>query len=179
MVELDLIKSNMATTYITVDFSSTTGNSPKGTIVKKVEVVSYGEVKTTHYEQKVTFDYSALKDDFWTSFSKGSVQYYFEAPYGSDIYEEASKKIAVDTENRKMTVSFNAIPDVVVYFTASYPKDEEGHIQHLAISQPSQDISKKDGYTIIKDTYNQSAKITFGAATVSTTITIKVLNQKA
>jgi len=178
-VQFDLKAVSLGTAYITLNFVSTTGSSAKGTIVKKVEVVSFGEVSTIHYSQTVKFDYSSVSGSLWTSFSKGKVQYSFDAPYGSDIYEEATKQYAVDTENRTMSVTFSAIPEVPVYLSASYTKDEEGHIQHLAIEQPGGSTLKKTGYTITKDTYNQAAILTFGSATVTSAITVKILNKTA
>lgn len=127
----------------------------------------------------MTFDYSAVTGDLWTDFSSGKVQISFEAPYGSDIYEERIKQADVDPDKKEVSLTFYAIPDIEVYCSAFYITDEEGHVRNLAISQPSPDTSEKDGYTVTKDPYKQSAILTFGDAGVSGGVKVKVLNAAA
>lgn len=178
-VQIDLTRVSLGISYLTLGFASSTGSGAKGTIVKKIEFVPYGEVPTVHYEQTVTFDYSSVKGDLWTSFSSGKVQLYSEFPYGCDICGEQVKQAGVDADKKEVSITYNAIPGLAVYCSAFYVKDEAGHYQHLSIDQPDSNVSQKDGYTVTKDSRSQSAILTFGGGTVEGGVTVKVLNSKS
>jgi|GEM_PF-5199523 hypothetical protein len=180
IVQLDLTKVHLGTTYITLDFRSTAGSSARGTIVKKIEVVPFGEVPCTHYSQTVTVDYSYVKDSLWNSLAdKGKISYSFNAPYGSDIFDQRNKAVDIDKTKKQVSLTFEAIPNVKVYLSVYYLKDEEGHVQFIAMDQPTSSVEKKNGYTITQDTFGQAANLTFGEATITSPITVYALNQTA
>lgn len=169
-LSVDLTKVQLGESYLTIEFIGHNGNSPKGTIRKKITVVKFGSITTTHFQQNVTFDFSKVANN--ASLLTGATITYssLDVPYGCDIYEQALYSKVDVSSSKKQTVSFQAIPGIPYYLSVSYrDSSDKAHFFYLTKNQ-------KIGSDYSYATDNTSSKAIYGYSTAAT-YTIAVLDQ--
>jgi len=167
---IDLTKVQLGESYLTIEFVGLNGNSPKGTITKKITVVKFGSITTAHYQQNVTFDFSKVTKNA-SSLTGATITYSsLDIPYGCDIYEQAMHSSVDVSSSKKQTVSFQAIPGIAYYLSVSY--QDSSYKAHFFYLTKNQTIGSDYSYA----TDNTSSKAIYGSSTAAT-YTITVLDQ--
>lgn len=167
---IDLTKVQLGETFITIDFKGHNGNSPKGSITKKITIVNYGEVITTHYQQNVTFDFSKVTENA-SLLTEATINCSsLDVPYGCDLSEQVTSSAVKISSDKTQTVSFYAIPRISYYLSVSYrDSSDKAHFFYL-----SQRTTLGSDYSY--STSGTSSKAIYGNSTAATQ-TIKVLDQ--
>ena len=170
VVIIDLTQVQLGECFLRVAFVGLNGNSPKGTITKKLTVVNYGEVKTVHFEQTVTFDFKKVSTNL-DLLKTSSISLRSDAPYGSDVFFE-NKATPVDvTSSTSQSITFNAMAGVNVYLSVSYYQDADERYHSFNLIEQE---SKGSDYTYKVN--GTSAVAIYGNSTAAKPLTITVLD---
>ncbi len=115
--EINLDKVSLGTAYIAVHAKTSSVTPIDATIIKKIEVVNYGELQEETWQENVEVDLSRVYDEFKDN------NIMIQISDRDHLYGTPSRTVTVAASSDVMTVSFDYIPNhnysITVYYGES------------------------------------------------------------